>query len=150
MAETTTNNISTFEHAATVRIMLEVSASSGVRRVDARFTNESGESVKSIHQSVDFECQTTAPAVVEIHVDGDLPPGDYVCGYVALTYCEDKRALFAALGIEFRVEGTGAFGLELRLDLQPFPTHRISCRRPARCRVRAWPESQRRCCGREP
>lgn len=105
MAETETNSVHTYEHGDTVRIMLEVSARSGVKRVDARFTNESGESVKSIHRSVELGGETTTTAVIEIHVDDDMPPGDYVCEYVALTDCEDRRALFAAPGIEFRIEG---------------------------------------------
>lgn len=105
MTDTKTNNVPTYEYGDTFRIMLEVSASSGVERVEARFTNESGESVKSIHRSLELEGETIATAVIEIHVDDDLPPGEYVCEYVALTDREGRKSLFAAPGIEFRVEG---------------------------------------------
>ena len=115
MTETKTNSVPTFEYGDAFRIMLKVSASSGVERVDARFTNESEESVKSIHRSIELEGETTATAVIEIQVDDSLPPGDYVCEYVALTDRDGHRALFAAPGIEFRVEGTteGRQGLAL-------------------------------------
>ena len=44
-------------------------------------------------------------AAVELRVDEDLPPGDYVCEYVALTDGHGNRSLVARPGIEFRVEG---------------------------------------------
>ena len=105
MADTKTNNIPTFESGDAFRIMLEVSDSSGVSRVEIRFRNDSDESVKSIHRSITLEGETQATAEIEFRVGEDLPPGDYVCEYVALTDQKGNQSLIAAPGIEFRVEG---------------------------------------------
>jgi hypothetical protein len=106
MADTKTNNVPVFERGATIRIELRVSDSSGVSRVETRFRTESEESVRSIYRSVTLEGETDAVAVIELQVDEDLPPGDYVCEYVALTDRKGNQSLIAAPGIEFRIEGS--------------------------------------------
>lgn len=105
MAEAKTRDVPTFEVGGTIRIELQVSDSSGISRVEARFRNESEESVKSIYRSVTLEGETDALVVMELQVDEGLPPGDYVCEYVALTDQKGNQSLIAAPGIEFRVEG---------------------------------------------
>jgi hypothetical protein len=105
MSDTKINNAPTFERGDRFSIVLRVSDSSGVTRVDIRFRNDSDESVKSIHRSVTLEGETEATAEIEFQVDEDLPPGDYVCEYVALTDQKGNQSLIAAPGIEFRVEG---------------------------------------------
>ncbi len=106
MADTKTNNAPTFEIGDTFGIVLEVSDSSGVARVDIRFRNESEESVKSIHRSVDLDGKPDAEVMIELQVDEDWPPGDYVCEYVALTDRKGNKSLYASPGIEFHVEGS--------------------------------------------
>jgi hypothetical protein len=106
MAETKTNNVPTFEHGDAFSIVLEVRDSDGVSRVEIRFRNESGESVKSIYRSVELEGETDAEAVIEVRADDDLPPGHYVCEYVALTDNKGDQSLIVTPGIEFRVEGS--------------------------------------------
>jgi len=106
MAEAKTNSVPTFERGDAFRIVLEVSDSEGVSRVEIRFRSESEESVKSIYRSVELEGEANAEAVIEVRVDEDLPPGYYVCEYVALTDQKGNQSLFATPGIEFRVEGS--------------------------------------------
>lgn len=106
MAETETKSVPTFEHGDAFRIVLNVSDSSGVSRVEIRFRNESEESVRSVYRSVELNGEPDAEAVVEVRVDKDLPPGYYVCEYVALTDRKGNQSLFATPGIEFRVEGS--------------------------------------------
>ncbi len=105
MAEIKTNNVPVFEHGDTIRLELRVSDSSGVSRVETRFRNESEESVRSIYRSVELEGETDALAVIELQAGEDLPPGNYVCEYVAITDRKGNQSLIAAPGIEFRVEG---------------------------------------------
>jgi hypothetical protein len=105
MAETETKSVPTFEHGDAFSIILELSDTSGVSRVDTRFTNESEESVKSIRRSVELGGEPDARAVIQLRVDEDWPPGHYVCEYVAITDQKGNRSLIAAPGIEFRVEG---------------------------------------------
>jgi len=106
MADTKANNVPVFERGDTVRLELRVSDSSGVSRVETRFRNESGESVRSVYRSVELEGETDALAVIELQVDEDLPPGDYVCEYVVLTDQKGNQSMIAAPGIEFRIEGS--------------------------------------------
>ena len=106
MAEIGITNVPTFEHGDAFRIVLEVSDSSGVARVETRFRNESEESVRSIYRAVELNGEPDAEAVIEVQVDDDIPPGYYVCEYVALTDRKGNQSLFATPGIEFRVEGT--------------------------------------------
>jgi hypothetical protein len=106
VAETKTNNIPTFEYGDTVRIELRVSDSSGITRIEIRFRNEGGESVKSIYRSVELEGETDATAVIQLPIGEDMPPGDYVCEYVALTDQKGNTSLIAAPDMGFRVEGT--------------------------------------------
>jgi hypothetical protein len=106
MADTKTNSVPTFEYGDTVRIELRVSDSSGVSRVEIRFRNESEALVGSIHRSVELEGETDATVVIELPVGEDLPPGDYVCEYVALTDQKGNTSLITAPGIMFRVEGS--------------------------------------------
>ena len=106
MTEIGTKNVPTFEHGDAFRIVLRVSDSSGVARVETRFRNESEESVRSIYRSVELNGEPDAEAVIEVQVDADLPPGYYVCEYVALTDVKGNQSVFAAPGIEFHVEGS--------------------------------------------
>lgn len=106
MSDTKTNNVPTFERGDTFGIVLEVSDSSGVARVDIRFRNEGEESVKSIHRSVNLDGEPDTQVMIELQVDEDWPPGDYVCEYVALTDRKGNRSLYATPGIEFHVEGS--------------------------------------------
>ncbi len=106
MADTKTTNVPVFEHGDTIHLELRVSDSSGVSRVETRFRIEGGELVRSIYRSVELEGETDALAVIELRVDEDLPPGDYVCEYVALTDRKGNQSVIAAPGIEFRVEGS--------------------------------------------
>lgn len=105
MADTKANNVPVFERGDTIRLELRVSDSNGVSRVETRFRNESEESVKSVYRSVELEGETDVLAVIELQVDESLPPGDYVCEYVALTDRKGNQSLIAAPGIEFRIEG---------------------------------------------
>ncbi|MBA2440918.1 MAG: hypothetical protein H0V53_00720 [Rubrobacter sp.] len=105
MAKTKTNSVPTFEHGDAFRIVLEVSDSSVVSRVETRFRNESEESVRSIYRSVDLDGEPSAEVAIEVQVDEDLPAGHYVCEYVALTDTKGNQSVFATPGIEFRVEG---------------------------------------------
>jgi hypothetical protein len=105
MAETKTNNVPTFERGDTVRIELRVSDSSGISRIEIRFRNEGEESVKSIYRSVELGGETDVTAVIELPIGEDVPPGDYVCEYVALTDRNGNTSLITAPGIEFHVEG---------------------------------------------
>lgn len=105
MADTKANSVPIFERGDTIRLELQVSDSSGVSRVETRFRNESEESVRSIYRSVELEGETDALAVIELQVGKDLPPGNYVCEYVAITDRKGNQSLIAAPGIEFRVEG---------------------------------------------
>jgi len=106
VTDTKTNNVPTFEHGDTVRIELRVSDSSGISRIEIRFRNEGEESVKSIYRSVELRGETDATALIELPVGEDVPPGEYVCEYVALTDQKGNTSLITAPGIEFRVEGT--------------------------------------------
>jgi hypothetical protein len=106
MADTKANNVPVFERGGTIRLELRVRDSSGVSRVEIRFRNESEDSIRSVYRSVELEGETDALAVIELQVDEDLPPGDYVCEYVALTDRKGNQSLLAAPGIEFRVEGS--------------------------------------------
>ncbi len=101
-----TNNVPTFERGDAFRIVLEVSDSDGLSRVEIRFRNESEESIKSVYRSVELDGEPGGQAQIEVRVDEDLPPGYYVCEYVALTDKKGNRSLFATPGIEFRVEGS--------------------------------------------
>lgn len=105
MAETKVNDVPTFERGDAFRIVLEVSDSSGVSRVEIRFRNESEESIKSVYRSVELDGQANAEVTIGVQVNEDFPPGYYVCEYVALTDQKGNQSLFAAPGIEFRVEG---------------------------------------------
>lgn len=105
MADTKTHNVPTFRRGDAFSIVLRISDSSGLSRVEARFRNESAESAKSIYRSVELHGEADTTAEIEFEVDENLPPGDYVCEYVALTDREGNQSLFAAPGIEFRVEG---------------------------------------------
>jgi hypothetical protein len=106
MADTKTNNVPTFEYGDTIRIELRVTDSSGISRIEIRFRNEGEELVKSIHRSVELEGETDATALIELPVGEDVPPGDYVCEYVALTDQKGNTSLVAAPDMGFRVEGT--------------------------------------------
>lgn len=106
MDSTKTNNVPVFEHGATIRIELRVSDSGELSRVEARFRNESEESVESIYRSVDLEDGADGPPIIELQVDENLPPGDYVCEYIAFTDKQGHKSLVAAPGIEFRIEGS--------------------------------------------
>lgn len=105
MADTKTNNVPTFQRGDAFSIVLRVGDDSGVSRVEARFRNESAESVKSIYRSVELHGEAEATVELAFQVDENLPPGNYVCEYVALTDRKGNQSLFAAPGIEFRVEG---------------------------------------------
>lgn len=104
--EHTKNGVPVFEYGDVFRIELSVSDESGVARVETRFRNETPESTKSVYRSVDLDGQTDALAVIEFSVDESLPPGNYVCEYIALTDKLGNQSMFAAPGIEFRVEGS--------------------------------------------
>jgi len=110
MAETKTNEIPAFRHGDTVRIELHVQDDSGVSLVEVRFRNESVESVKSIYRSVTLENDADAFVVIDLYVGDELSPGEYVCEYVALTDGKGNKSLYAAPGIEFRVEGSAEEG----------------------------------------
>ncbi len=114
--EHTENGVPVFDHGDAFRIELEVSDESGVSRVEARFRNEEPESAKSVYRAVDLDGATDAVAVLEFYVDESLPPGNYACEYIALTDKLGNQSMFAAPGIEFRVEGSAADrqGPELR------------------------------------
>lgn len=105
MADTKANSVPIFERGDTIRLELRVRDDSGVSRVETRFRNESEESVRSVYRSVELEGETDALAVIELQVGEDLPPGNYVCEYVAITDRRGNQSLIAAPGIEFRVEG---------------------------------------------
>jgi hypothetical protein len=105
MTEVKTGDVPTFEMGDTIRIELQVSDGSGVSKVETRFRNESEASVKSLYRSVDLGSETDTRVIIEIQVDEDLPSGDYVCEYVALTDGLGNKSLISAPGIEFHVEG---------------------------------------------
>jgi hypothetical protein len=106
VTDTKTNNVPTFEYGDTIHIELRVSDSSGISRIEIRFRNEGEGSVKSIHRSVVLEGETDATALIELPVGEDVPPGDYVCEYVALTDRKGNTSLVAAPDMGFRIEGT--------------------------------------------
>lgn len=105
MADTKTNDVPTFQYGDSFRILLEVSDTDGVSRAEMRFRSESKESAKSIYRSVDLDGEEDAEAVIEVEVGDDLPPGYYVCEYIALTDKKGNQSLYATPGIGFRVEG---------------------------------------------
>lgn len=105
MIETKTHDVPIYKPGDTVRIELEVTDSSGVSEVGARFRVAGGKSAKSIYRSVKLEGETDALAVIELEVDDSLPSGKYACEYIALTDLLGNTALVVSPGIEFRVEG---------------------------------------------
>ncbi len=105
MTEAKTRDVPTFQVGDAIRIELRVSDRSGVSRVETRFRVENNELVKSIYRSVALEGETEALAVIELQADENLPPGDYVCEYVAITDQKGNQSVIAAPGIEFRIEG---------------------------------------------
>lgn len=105
MADTKASDVPIFERGDTIRLELQVSDSSGVSRVETRFRTESEDSVRSVYRSVELEGEADALAVIELQVGEDLPPGNYVCEYVAITDRKGNQSLIAAPGIEFRVQG---------------------------------------------
>jgi hypothetical protein len=108
MTEMRTNHVPTFEPGDTIGIVLQVEDDSGVARVDVRFRVTDGASVQSVSRSVELEGQQHAEVDIKIEVDDAMPSGRYECEYVALTDTRGNKSLFAAPGIEFRVEGTAA------------------------------------------
>lgn len=104
-SDTKVNDVPVFEYGDNIRIELRVSDSSGVSKVETRFRNESEESVESIYRSTQLQGETEALAVIELQIDGQIPPGSYVCEYIALTDKLGNKSLISAPGIEFRVEG---------------------------------------------
>lgn len=104
--EQTQHDVPVFEYGDAFRIELRVSDDSGVSRVEARFRNEMPESAKSVYRSVDLNGEKDALAVLEFEVGEELPPGNYVSEYIALTDKLGNQSVIAAPGIEFRVEGS--------------------------------------------
>ena len=114
--EHTENGVPIFDNGDSFRLELEVSDASGVSRVEARFRNEQPTAANSIYRAVDLDGETDTVAVLEFQVDEDVPPGYYVCEYIALTDKLGNQSMFATPGIEFRVDGDAADrrGPELR------------------------------------
>lgn len=114
--EYTESGVPIFDHGDAFRLELEVSDISGVSRVEARFRNEEPKSTNSIYKVAELDGETDTKAILEFGVDEDLPPGYYVCEYIALTDRLGNQSMFATPGIEFRVEGDAADrrGPELR------------------------------------
>jgi len=100
-----TNGVPVFSDGDVIRLEMHVGDDDGVSKVEARFRNESDRRVGSIYRSVELEDETDAIAVIELRVGEDLPPGDYVCEYVALTDKHGNQSLVTLPGIEFTVEG---------------------------------------------
>ncbi len=105
MAGDNTNDVPVFENGDVIRLEMRVTDDYGVSKAEARFRNESQGKHTSIYRSVELEGETDAIAVIELRVDEDLPPGHYVCEYVAFTDVRGNQSLVAVPGIEFKVEG---------------------------------------------
>jgi hypothetical protein len=105
MTEIQTHDVPTYRPGDTIRLELELTDSNGVLEVGARFRVASSESVRSIYRSVKLDGETNAVAVIELELDENSPPGEYVCEYIALTDRLGNTSLIVSPGIEFRVEG---------------------------------------------
>ncbi len=105
MAEGNTNDVPVFKGGDVIRLEMRVADSEGVSKAEARFRNESEGLLTGIYRSVELAGELDAVAVIELRVGEDLPPGRYVCEYVALTDGLGNQSVITNPGIEFEVEG---------------------------------------------
>ena len=105
VARDDTNGVPVFKDGDVIRLELHVTDSDGVTKAETRFRNDSEDQLTGIYRSVDLEGEPDAVAVIELRVDDDVPPGHYVCEYVALTDVRGNQSMLANPGIEFEVEG---------------------------------------------
>lgn len=101
-----TKQLPVYRFRDTIRIELDVSDSSGVAEVSARFTTTTSDSNRrSIYLRVDAEGATDATVVLEQEVNDTLPPGEYRCEYVQLVDLRGNQSLILRPDIGFCVEG---------------------------------------------
>lgn len=104
MANGRADDVPVFDNDDIVRLEMNVADGDGVSKVEIRFRNEGDKQHAGVYRSVNLDGEADTVAVIELRVD-ELPPGHYVCDYVALTDGRGNQSLLETPGIEFRVEG---------------------------------------------
>ena len=105
MTKGNTNDVPVFKDGDIIRLEMRVTDSDGVSKAETRFRNESEGLTTGIYRSVELEGEPDTVAVIVPRVDEDLPPGHYVCEYIAFTDGRGNQSVFANPGMEFEVEG---------------------------------------------
>ena len=105
MAEAKVEHVPTFEAGDTIRLRFTASDDNGVARAEIKFRNKGKRLVAGVRREIELGGEPEVTAEFSLDVSRELPPGDYVCEYIAFTDTLVNTSLFSTPGVEFRIEG---------------------------------------------